>query len=334
MPRARQDRRDRRGRFHIRAKAFFLTYPQVLDTEIDDFFVYFRDDFVHGASNTKPQDVLVAKETHEDGNPHFHIFLRFNARLDILNERAFDFGNHHPNIQSARSPKAVIAYCTKERNFRATFPVEIKLSPLELLEECENTQEFLRKALAMKQGWNNARSFNSLKSTADNHYGEQNAAAKVFDPVYQLDTFFNIPDAVTEFLHDIRERQPGGRDRVKSLWLWGESRLGKTALAESLGKHSRIANVWNFESLDKTGTAEYLILDDLSWESIRYQFKSLLGCQRDVSFTGKYKQPTSFRFGIPAIVLTNELPEFTREELRWLDLNVVFVNITHTLYQP
>lgn len=333
MPRAGPDRRDRSGRFKITAKAFFLTYPQVPDLEKEDFYGYFLDDFAHGASNTKPQDVLVAKEAHQDGTPHFHIFLRFPARLDIINQREFDFGPYHPNIQSARSPKKVIAYCTKERNFLANFHVEIKLSPQEVLEDSEDVDDFLRKCMSMPSaGWNNARSFNSLKAMAERHFGKKNAAAKVINPVFDITTFINVPDAVTEFLHSIRQRQPGGRDRVKSLWLWGRSRLGKTALASSLGKHSRIANVWNFKSLDQSGTAEYLLLDDLSWESIQYQFKSLLGCQCDVSFTGKYQHPTSFRFGIPAVVLTNTLPVFTADELDWLDENVEFVNITETLY--
>jgi len=90
--------------------------------------------------------------------------------------------------------------------------------------------------------------------------------------------------------------------------------------------------VWNFEHLDSSGEAEYLVMDDISWDSWKYQYKTVLGCQQDVSFTGKYKKPTSFRFGIPCVVLSNTLPEFTREELDWLDLNMLFVHITAPLF--
>lgn len=332
MPRAGPDRRNRQGRFHVRAKAFFLTYPQATGIVLDDLFLHFKEDWRHGASNTQPQDVLVAKEQHEDGADHFHVFLRFNCRIDILNERAFDYGDKHPNIQSARSPKSVIQYCTKDGNFRSTFTVKVKKTVKDLLDEATDAKDFMTKALSNDSSWNNARAYNSLKSLARDHFHDADAESKVSDPLRGLDEFINIPDVVKEFFHDISSRQPGGRDRVMSLWIWGNTRLGKTEMARSLGKHTRIANVWNFECLDPTGQAQYLILDDISWESIKYQYKSVLGCQSDITFTGKYQRPTKFRFGIPAVVLSNELPIFTDEELTWLRGNLHFVHIIDKLF--
>lgn len=338
MPRAtRRDTRDRSGRFNVTGKAFFLTYPQAHGATLESLYNFFNDYWTHAASGTKCQDTLVAQEAHEDGSPHFHVFIRFNARINILDQRAFDYkeGNttFHPNIQTCRSPKHVIKYCVKEGQFKANFTVTIKKSVKQVLQECSSTAEFISGALE-EQGWQNARAYNSLKRLGDDFYAAKNDSAKVCDPIFDIATFVNVPDPIKEFIHDISERQPGGRDRVKSLWLWGDTRLGKTALAQSLGKHTRITNVWNFECLDRTGKAQYLILDDISWESWKYQFRTLLGCQRDVSFSGKYQKPTSFVFAIPAIVLSNDLPFFTHDESRWLNGNVTFVQIIDPLYLP
>lgn len=338
MPRApRRDHRDRSGRFKVTAKAFFLTYPQARGVTLERIFEYFTDHWRHQPSGTRPQDVLVAKEDHEDGEPHFHAFIRFPARIDILNSNAFDYkegpNEFHPNIQSVRSPKHVITYCTKEGDFKSTFTVKIKKTVKQILEESEDVMDFLQRAID-EQGWANARAYNALKKLAEDYFGKKNAVSQVCEPIFDITTFQSVPDPIKEFVCSLRGRQPGGRDRVKSLWIWGATRLGKTALAQSLGKHTRIANVWNFECLDRSGQSEYLILDDLSWDSWKYQYKSILGCQRDVTFTGKYKKPTSFRFGIPAIVLTNELPLLTPDEVQWMNGNVVFVEITEKLYVP
>lgn len=329
MPRATSTRAPRR--FKVSAKGFFLTFPQAAGIDLEQLFLHFRDNWIHQASGKKPIDVVVARELHEDGQPHFHCFLRFDQQVDILSQNAFDFNGKHPNIQSARSSKNVIKYCTKEGDFKSTFTIKVKKTTPQILEESTNTRDFINKMLHVGDGWSNARSYISLKKMADDHFAEKNAVSKVSDPQFDITTFINIPDEVTEFLHSIRERQPGGCDRVKSLWLWGESRLGKTALAKSLGKHTRIANVWNFEFVDSSGQAQYIVLDDIAWESWKYMFKTILGCQQDVMFSGKYKKPTSFRFGIPCIVLSNELPEFTRDELTWFNKNVIFVHISQPL---
>lgn len=331
MPRDNHARRNRSGRFDIHAKAFFITYPQANGVVLDDLFLHFRDDWKHGANNAQPQDVLVAKEQHEDGGDHFHVFIRFNSRIHILNQRAFDYGDYHPNIQAARSPKSVIQYCTKDGNFRSTFTVKVKKTVKDLLDEAIDEKDFITKTLSNDNSWNNARAYNSLKTLARDHFASP-AESKVSAPIRGFEEFINVPDLVKEFVHSISARQPGGRDRTMSLWLWGNTRLGKTEMARSLGKHTRIANVWNFECLDQSGQAQYIILDDISWESIKYQYKSLLGCQSDITFTGKYQRPTKFKFGIPAVVLSNDLPVFTVDELSWLDRNIHFVHIVERLY--
>ena len=117
--------------------------------------------------------------------------------------------------------------------------------------------------------------------------------------------------------------QFGTRDQhAKSLWFYGPTRLGKTQLARSLGKHWYMMAQWNAERLD--GEAQYGVMDDIPWESMKYNYKGMLGLQVDVTVTDKYRKKSVYKGGIPVIVITNELPQFTVEEREWLDGNVEF----------
>ena len=99
----------------------------------------------------------------------------------------------------------------------------------------------------------------------------------------------------------------------KSLWITGASRLGKTVLARSLGEHWYMNSSWNLEAHDDR--ASYGILDDIEWESMKRYYKGILGCQTDITVTDKYKKKSKIRHGVPVIVITNNLPDFTAEEL-------------------
>jgi len=61
--------------------------------------------------------VLVARELHADGEPHLHAYLYYSTRFSCKNERFFDIGGFHPNIQAAKSLKAVQHYVKKDGDF-------------------------------------------------------------------------------------------------------------------------------------------------------------------------------------------------------------------------
>lgn len=63
------------------------------------------------------KQVVVSRELHEDGIPHVHCYLYYSTELSTRNERFFDILGHHPNIQAAKSLKAVQAYIKKEGDF-------------------------------------------------------------------------------------------------------------------------------------------------------------------------------------------------------------------------
>lgn len=89
--------------FRFCAKNVFLTYPHCgLDL---NKFMFNANKF------------LIAKELHQDGDPHIHCFLHFENKINTYNQKYFDIEGYHPNIQSCRNPGNVMAYVRKGGNF-------------------------------------------------------------------------------------------------------------------------------------------------------------------------------------------------------------------------
>lgn len=102
--------------FRIAAKNLFLTYPQVGNAVTKEAL---REFFVE---NKKCADYTIGQESHSDGGIHFHCLIRWNEVYSTTNERHFDIAGCHPNIQTARSPKAIYAYVTKDGDYISNRP--------------------------------------------------------------------------------------------------------------------------------------------------------------------------------------------------------------------
>ena len=94
--------------------------------------------------------------------------------------------------------------------------------------------------------------------------------------------------------------------RGQSLVLWGESRLGKTVWARSLGKHAYFGGLFSMdESLDDVA---YAVFDDFGGLKYLPTFKFWLGHQRQFYVTDKYKGKKLVEWGKPSIWLSNSNP--------------------------
>lgn len=99
--------------FRFSAKNVFLTYPQT-DTSFDDFEAALCAVLgSHGEFSCR-----VARELHEDGEPHYHAVVLYNRKLNLRNARAFDVLGRHPNIQPVRSIRDSLKYVSKDGDFR------------------------------------------------------------------------------------------------------------------------------------------------------------------------------------------------------------------------
>lgn len=305
--------------FRFQARHAALTYPQATCTK-DALFSFLT-------SITGVVKALVAEETHADGGIHYHCYLGFRAspRICIRDPNHFDFQLNHPNIQAVRNVKDWIKYCTKEdlnplANFSYTPDEVFKTILLECEKGLHPTQVFRNAVTADPKLIKNGSSiiasiqYLSTKSVAPS------------EPRFNYSTFvlpFEFSLHMEAWRSRILSMPRGDRTFLKSLWFVGPSMTGKTSLARSLGTHWYMASNWNLKKICDNDNI-YGVVDDLTWDSLRFNYKGLLGRQTDVTFTDKYCRKTEFKFGFPVIVCTNTLPPFTPEERDWLKFNVSF----------
>jgi len=102
-------RRGDRKSFRCSSKQFAITYPQC-DVRRDVFDELFR-------SKHKVAQYASAREQHEDGHWHLHLFVAFERRTDVQSSRYFDVSVdgkiYHPNVQSCRDRSAWLGYISK-----------------------------------------------------------------------------------------------------------------------------------------------------------------------------------------------------------------------------
>lgn len=115
--------------------------------------------------------------------------------------------------------------------------------------------------------------------------------------------------------------------------LIGNSRLGKTEWARSLGKAMYFCNLFSLDDWDDD--AQYIILDDID---IRFfpHWKFFLGAQREGVLTDKYRKKRRVRNGKPTIWLANRdgdpMGTLSGTEREWINLNCERVEIYDPLF--
>lgn len=131
------------------AKGWFLTYPHCPLSKEQLLKKIETNAVNHG---TSIREYVVCEETHKDGEPHLHAFVKYDRRLNFNNKYfdvACDGKKYHGNYQVAKSFRAVIDYVKKGGKFISnvninaalqkkskTISVEdFKKDPLELLED-------------------------------------------------------------------------------------------------------------------------------------------------------------------------------------------------------
>jgi len=123
--------------------------------------------------------------------------------------------------------------------------------------------------------------------------------------------------------------------RPKSLILYGDTRLGKSDFATSLGPHIQWRGIFNLDSLIEVGVdaVEYVIWDDIGWKDSALageKYKCWLGSQDNFNSTDKYKHKLRLKpWNKPSIYLANKNPFFGLEpaDVRWLEDNCVVVDV-------
>lgn len=124
--------------------------------------------------------------------------------------------------------------------------------------------------------------------------------------------------------------------RCMSLCIYGESRLGKTLWARSLGSHIYCVGLLSGEECLRASEVDYAIFDDIRG-GIKFfpSFKEWLGCQAWVSVKCLYREPKLVQWGKPSIWISNTDPrnEMLQADVDWMDKNCIFVCVDSPIFR-
>lgn len=300
--------------FRVSAKNFFVTYPQC-NLSKNTLIIFLKSKFPTATY------ILVSEEQHEDGSPHLHAFISTSIKKDIKSETYLDTAGFHPNIQAAREPAKVIEYVAKHGNILewGTRPVfnSGKNADYSQLLQATTKEEFMN---VCQQQFPHEYIFqhDRVQYYCDQKFQQRLA---LYKPRF---TEFITPNVVQQWID-----QRKSADRPRSLILWGPSRLGKTELARSFGKHMYFNLYFDIRLWDDT--AEYAVWDDLdSWA--KFPYKQWIGAQQQFTVTDKYARKRTVQWGKPSIVLMNEDPASIEWNYEWIKANCFILKISNKLY--
>nr|QXN75629.1 MAG: replication associated protein [Genomoviridae sp.] len=314
--------------FRLQARYVLLTYSQCGD--LDPWLVCERLATLHA-------ECLIGRETHRDGGFHLHAFVDFGKKVDLRDSRLFDIGDQHPNIAPCgRTPQKMLDYAVKDGDIVAGG------LPLILGDEVSSADTLwhrIANAATVDEFWDLVRELaprallcnhQSLRAYAEWHYRPPTL-------VYQHPRELRIcADRLPELDEWVRESLSGAGGRPRSLILWGESKLGKTIWARSLGKHIYCCMQFNVDDVKADlQEAQYAIFDDIQGNFQFFpSYKGWLGAQHQFTVTDKYKGKTTINWGRPSIWLSNDDPEEVGHvDLNWLRKNCVIVKITESIVE-
>lgn len=97
----------------IDTKHWTITYAGSPKLSKSRILKFFQDEQI---GTLKPDYCIVSEEVSSDPKKgtHFHVYLRYPRRKNLINMRAFDIDGFHPNIQRTKSVKDYVEYLKKE----------------------------------------------------------------------------------------------------------------------------------------------------------------------------------------------------------------------------
>ncbi|AQS23366.1 Rep [Desmodium mottle virus] len=339
----------RRGSFCVKAKNIFLTYPRCALTK-EETLSQLQN--IHCSSNKK--FIKIARELHEDGEPHLHVLIQFEGKCQITNQKHFDLvspvrsTHYHPNIQGAKSSSDVKKYIDKDGDTLdwGTFQIDGRSAR----GGCQNANDTCANAL-------NAGSAEAAlaiikeqlpKDYIFQYHNLMGNLERIFTPktaIYKspftVEQFNNVPEVLTRWAAENVKDSAARPMRPISIVLEGESRTGKTMWARALGRHNYLCGHLDLSAKVYSNDAWYNVIDDVDPHYLKH-LKEFMGAQKDWQSNVKYGKPTQIKGGIPTIFLCNAGPkssykEYLEEEhnaplKEWASKNAIFYTIKEPLF--
>nr|UUV61380.1 C1 [Tomato mottle leaf curl virus] len=302
-------------RFKIHSKNYFLTYPKCSLTKEEAL-----SQLLGLQTPVNKLFVRVARELHEDGEPHLHVLIQFEGKLQCTNERLFDLisptrsAHFHPNVQGAKSSSDVKSYVEKDGDFidHGVFQIDGR-SARGGQQSANDTYAKVLNAGSVMEALNILRE-EQPKDFVLQHHNIRSNLERIFQkapepwvPPFPLSSFTEVPEEMQEWADDYFGMDPAARpERPISLIIEGDSRTGKTMWARALGPHNYLSGHLDFNPRVYSNEAEYNVIDDITPHYLKMKhWKELIGAQKDWQSNCKYGKPVQIKGGIPSIVLCN-----------------------------
>ncbi|ALR86811.1 Rep [Turnip leaf roll virus] len=349
--------------YRIQAKNIFLTFPHCTLSKDEAL-----EQLQNLACPSNKKFIRISRELHENGEPHLHVLIQFEGKVQICNPRHFDLRHpsasrsFHPNIQGAKSSSDVKSYIEKDGDYLdwGQFQIDGR--------SARGGQQTVNDASA--EALNAASAEAALAIIREKlphdflfkyHNLKPNLAAifapppAVYTPPF-THTQFNIPEEIRQWVNNnfILEEasSPAGPtkhkripsiERPQSIIIEGPSRTGKTLWARSLGTHNYITGHLDFSARVYHDDVEYNVIDDVDPHYLKMKhWKHLIGAQKEWQTNLKYGKPRIIKGGVPSIILCNPgdgasykdfLDKSENEALKsWTIQNSAFTTITEPLY--
>ncbi|UMM45350.1 replication-associated protein [Galium leaf distortion virus] len=340
-------------RFRISAKNYFITYPQCSLSKEEAL-----EQLLGLNTPTNKKYIKIARELHENGEPHLHVLVQFEGKFVCTNCRFFDLvsptrsAHFHPNVQGAKSSSDVKSYVNKDGDTLEWG--EFQIDGRSARGGCQTANDSYAKALNAggvlealqvlkeEQPADFVKHFHNLRANFEKIFAK---APEPWVPPYPLSSFTNVPEDMQAWSDEYFGVDPAARPvRPRSIIIEGSSRTGKTMWARSLGSHNYISGHLDFNPRVYSDEVEYNVIDDVAPTYLKLKhWKELIGAQRDWQSNCKYGKPVQIKGGIPAIVLCNpgegsSYKDFLEKDENaslkaWTLDNAEFVFLDSPLYQ-
>lgn len=319
--------------FRCCAKSHFVTYPQC-QLPMATITTHWQVNWL-----VKPYHyVIIARELHEDGNPHYHVVVQWKHRLDVQREAYFDIDGYHPNIQATKNLEEAITYAKKGGDFWEDGTVVLGSERKrkraddqddvyrQAMNECQDKISFL-KAIEEGAPRDYVLNYDRILAMAEARFATEDTIVP-YVPAHTRQSFTKVPEELDDWIRcNLDCPQP---ERPRCLVLVGPSRLGKTEWARSLGRHMYFNGMFMQDLWDTR--AQYAVFDDIDWKWI-VNGKGWLGGQKEFVITDKYRKKMRVHWNHPVIWCTNKpLIQHEGLDLNWLEANATIIHLNQRLY--
>ena len=257
--------------FRIQGTRFLLTYSRCNNTKED---MIARISLLNVCKNHDLTDWFLVQESHMSNNgmdKHIHCVLKFNKSFDCRNQRAFDVGVWHANIQKITSVDHLKEYLAKEDPsplYSPDFNWDRLTAKLEGAKNSnkgkyqERNELILNKGLrrCIEDGDINIENASKIETSVRLYQNKENWVTPVESMTIKIPIQFQ-PEEFYEYHVQLE------KNHRNHLWLCGGPGTGKTYCSEH--QEYRFYKVKNIEFMDGYQGEQLIIIPELKPGSIQ-----------------------------------------------------------------